>query len=1046
MHIVQQRMIYLSEDAFDVLVVGGGFGGVAAAYAAAQTGATTCLVESRTYLGQDLMSTLRPWLSYRQVRTLTELFNWDDEWAKPTRVSNSQASDEFALVPLKVKLNLENSLLQVGVKLKYGARLTGWRHTSDGFSIEISGKFGRREIRTRTLIDATPNGNLLGCTPSSYSLRETYPHQYRRTLEFTHVDTNLLADTKRLQFDAKELQSHGIDISGSNDQSFEINLHPGYHDEGHLLIEFPCSPKETEATLSAMDLAKWLNQHHPAFAEARVASSTYETFSPAPRRSVSLKLNNSSTIPIKLGTQGEPVVDTDAGRFPLIAFLNRHNLWIASANADIDDESAVKLHGDPASLAQTGQAIGRAASQVGVLPSTFNTSINRLPTVQRKVDVLVVGGGTSGAAAAISAAREGKKTLLIEMNPGLGGTGTFGGVDSYWYGRKGGFNAEVAEKVKEESGWMRPNDRKWSIPGKMTAWLRMATDAGVEIAFHTVAVDVYLEESNDDRSSNPRLKGVLAAGPEQLLDIEAPVIIDATGDGDLAVLAGAEYTYGSDRESLTMWYSMAPYSRPGITRNNFTSSVNVGDLDDYTRAILSARRRGGDHDHVIYVAPRESRHILSDVRLTLTDQLTMRKWPDVVNITFSNHDIKGHSSSDWLRMGLIPPNLEVEIPYRCLIPKGVDGLLVTGKAISATHNGLPAIRMQADLENLGYACGIAASMCVDEEVPPRSLSVKRLQRKLVSSGLLPSEILDRKHEDTAHPLSREEMKAWINSLDDRMKLYDYSDMGFEEVRREPIPIVQVCTAGPSIVPLLMEALHQPEHAGRRLSLARALAWYGNHEAVPVLMEAIEEELSQPGLPKRVARIRHANPSPDQGAMPDLAYLLHTLAMVRDERSIPLVGQVVRRMDPRMEVFKDRTSGLFHYVDAVCDIAERLGHPDCLEHLFLLHGYPLFHGHVSLSGVQPDFFLERLAYLEIVIGRAIARCGDKKGVEILVDYLQDNRSLLARCAHQELIAITGLVFDADYGRWKAWLQGIDRISPKPWVSSPDHDRPFLSAGG
>jgi hypothetical protein len=69
--------------------------------------------------------------------------------------------------------------------------------------------------------------------------------------------------------------------------------------------------------------------------------------------------------------------------------------------------------------------------------------------VFRTVDILVAGGGTAGATAAAVAAREGVKTLVLEMNPGLGGTGTIAGVDSYWFGRRVGFAARVTDKVKE---------------------------------------------------------------------------------------------------------------------------------------------------------------------------------------------------------------------------------------------------------------------------------------------------------------------------------------------------------------------------------------------------------------------------------------------------------------------------------------------------------------------------------------------------------------------------------------------------------------------
>ena len=67
--------------------------------------------------------------------------------------------------------------------------------------------------------------------------------------------------------------------------------------------------------------------------------------------------------------------------------------------------------------------------------------------IVREVDVLVIGGGTSGATSAYIAGKQGMKTLLVEMNPGLGGTGTFGGVHSYWFGRRVGYSKALSERV-----------------------------------------------------------------------------------------------------------------------------------------------------------------------------------------------------------------------------------------------------------------------------------------------------------------------------------------------------------------------------------------------------------------------------------------------------------------------------------------------------------------------------------------------------------------------------------------------------------------------
>lgn len=568
-----------------------------------------------------------------------------------------------------------------------------------------------------------------------------------------------------------------------------------------------------------------------------------------------------------------------------------------------------------------------------------------------------------------------------------------------------------------------PRGAKWNVEAKMHALLDHARREGVDVRLGAVHVRPRL-------GPRGRVEGALLSTRDGLLDVTSRVTIDATGDADVAVAAGVGATYGSAREGVTMWASFAPHPRPGLTKNNFTSNVDVSDADDYTRAVLSGRRRIVGHDHGPYVAPRETRHIHGEVRLTLTDQLTMRRWPDVVNVHFSNHDVKGHATSDWLRLGLIPPNLEVEIPYRALVPLGPDGLLVTGKAISAEHDALPAIRMQADLENLGFACGTAAALCTARGVEPRQLPVRDLQRVLVSIGALPSDVLDRAPSDP----ERSDASTWpalLASFDDAVQPYELSFMDFHEVRRDPIAFVQVCTAGPAILPLLRAHL-APTSRGR-LWAARALAWYGDRAATPVLLEAIEarlDRISDGTLPHRVP-MPFTQASPDHAAMPDLAYLLHALALTRDERAVDVLHRVVDRLDPTDERLRDHTSGLFHYVDAVCDVCERLGDARCLPVLTRLRVHPFLSGHVTARPVQPDFFQERLAFLELVINRAAARCGDIEGARVLTEYLGDARRPLARHARRELTALAGEDLGPNSGAWARWLADKSALTPRPW---------------
>lgn len=973
----------LTGRSYDVLVVGGTFAGLGAAMNAARNGSRVLLTEQRTVLGTELTATLRPWLPHGELERLSKLLGGLGDCAVPK-------PREAALIPDRFKIALEDLLLNAGVEFRYGMRPIGWRGEGP-YEVSYAAKQGHFRVQADRLLDATSQADLAAwVTPT----RPRPVGALWRTIELTGVNLDLLTHSA---------------VAVPPEITSCVRMHLGSAANGHVLLEHAVphheQPWQQElcARATSMTLARWLREHHPAFVNARVTETSQDLTRPPKNRLLLTEARVSS-----------------AGA-PEAAFRHGSGLWIAGPAADIDDEAARQLAGDPARLAELGARLTQEALKDQPDRTVLGDWI--MPACHtRTADVLVIGGGTSGVAAAIGAARHGARVVLAEMNMGLGGTGTLGGVDSYWFGRRAGFNLEVSAWTDQQHRWMNwPSGAKWNVEGKMQALLEHATQEGVQVELGAIHLRPRLDTGG-------RVCGALLVSPEGLLDVKARVTVDATGDGDVAVAAGATATYGSDREGNTMWYSLASHPRPGLTKNNFTSSVDVSDPADYTRAVLSGRRRLTGHDHGPYIAPRESRHVDGAVRLTLTDQLTLRRWPDVVNVHFSNHDVKGHTTSDWVRLGLIPPNLEVEVPYRALIPRHVDGLLVTGKAISASHDALPAIRMQADLENLGFACGIAAALSATRNVTPRHLPVVELQAALVTAGILPAERTLERQEASSAP-QESLWQSWIETLDDQHRLYELSFMEFHEVQRAPIPFVQICTAGPAIIPLLMAQLTAT--SPRRLMSARALAWYGHQAAVPVLLEAISAELGGGRLPAR-RPMPFTQASPDHGAMPDLAYLLHTLALTRDVRSIKVLHEIVDRLDPDETQLHDQLSGMFHYVDAVCDVAERLGDPGCLPVLQQLADHAFLKGHLTRNPVQPDFFQERLAYLELVINRSLARCGDKHGAQMLIDYLNDARRPLARHAARELALISGLEFGLDRMGWQGWLDGEARLEPRPWL--------------
>ena len=141
---------------------------------------------------------------------------------------------------------------------------------------------------------------------------------------------------------------------------------------------------------------------------------------------------------------------------------------------------------------------------------------------------------------------------LLEMNAGLGGTGTYGGVHSYWFGRRVGFAARVTESANQLHSDLnhRPAQGsipKWNIEIKAES-LRSTLEQTDAALLTNASVFAVLTAGN-------RVSGVLAAtrlGPVAVL---GQVIVDASGDGDIAAFAGAETVYGAERDHVTMWYS-----------------------------------------------------------------------------------------------------------------------------------------------------------------------------------------------------------------------------------------------------------------------------------------------------------------------------------------------------------------------------------------------------------------------------------------------------------------------------------------------------------
>jgi len=318
---------------------------------------------------------------------------------------------------------------------------------------------------------------------------------------------------------------------------------------------------------------------------------------------------------------------------------------------------------------------------------------------------------------------------------------------------------------------------------------------------------------------------------------------------------------------------------------------------------------------------------------------------------------------------------------------------------------------------------MAAGMAVKSGRSPREVDVQLLQQKLVEEGVLPDSILQRTLQPRTY--TRDDLESLVDPLVTAKPLNLYQDMELDVVFEERIPFAEICCAGPLAVEVLESALEKRKGT-ERIIIAKALAAMGSSAGIEDLIAALQSLTPDEGLQHLQAHIRHVQLPPDQGAMPEAANLVYTLGMARNERALPVWDHFSSIIAETAEFhIRDRNLGLFYYVDAICFGAERLGDPRAVPFLQRIHANPAFRDRGTSTGFEPDIFLERLAYVELVIARAMARCGDRKGYEVLIGYLNDARALLAEHAHSELQSITAQDFGKNAHGWQNWLTTSNR---------------------
>ncbi len=630
------------------------------------------------------------------------------------------------------------------------------------------------------------------------------------------------------------------------------------------------------------------------------------------------------------------------------------------------------------------------------------------PQAVIKTGLLVVGGGTSGNAAAYAAAGLGIQTICLERGFELGGTNTLGGVTNLWYGKR-------TKAFEDYYAAMDAKNDGLNAPG----FYRGVRKAGARVLFGCATTGVAQEGRN--------VRRVYVITPFGMVAVEAPQFIDATGDGAIAAWAGCAYSFGGEHDELTLWASFAGYKpgRPEALRP-FLSPCDERSAVDSTRFILSMRRNSKvplEQKHVpppFYVAPRESRHIRGGKTLTFLDLLAGRRFVDGVFRVESNPDIKGLATSDAAKAGFIPTNwkalYQATIPYSALVPLTLDNVLIAGKAYSATHDALSAARMQRDLCVMGMVAANAVHLSVVSGKILREIPVRDLQQTLIAKGMLKT--TDLPEDDFGFKLTPEEMAKKVASTADLDESLAASAMLCLIPREKALAALEPFATAP--------------HAG----VERVLCFLGHRWGIERYLAEVGGALEASSLSTELfggKGTKHL--MPDQGYAPVSALMLGSLAHSGEWRAVALLARLASKIKVDPEDLQTELRSAWGYLYTLACGFERLACAEGRAPLRHVLG-ALFKSSYALRR-QGDLRAcrnvpgERMAYLQMALARALLRCGDPEGALWLCDLLDEARVCLARAARSELAVATGRDFGFDAGAWREWLaeRGAE-IRPNP----------------
>lgn len=423
-------------------------------------------------------------------------------------------------------------------------------------------------------------------------------------------------------------------------------------------------------------------------------------------------------------------------------------------------------------------------------PNVYREPARDIP-VLTSCDVIVCGGGPAGCAAALASARLGMDTLLIEKEGSLGGATVAQGVMTILSTNGADFPAvwhEWASALRARGG-ISPVHRE---PRYDTTWFGGSVDPEIvkyawdDLLAAAGARLLHLAWVAGAIVTDGAIRGALVETKAGRCAIMARRIVDCTGDADVCAASGVPWDHGVDGQpwamaaSLSAWYGggsvpegyafgtfnravgggrsmgMTPLFWAGLLR---LLRVNPLDPWDLTRALREGRSRIWDRLQSLRNDPacrqlflaatanapgiRSSRRVRGMATATADDAWDLRKYSDGIARCSWEVDVHAPDKVEDSSIKFAHPRRAqrrqrieqgdwFDIRYGCLVPQGVDDLLVAGRCISAEHEAQSCLRIQQTCMATGHAAGTAAALSLRNGVAPRQLDPALLIAQLQS--------------------------------------------------------------------------------------------------------------------------------------------------------------------------------------------------------------------------------------------------------------------------------------------------------------------------